>query len=111
MSKSTNALQKRIKLALEAIKAAFGSEDDEFGTTLFVSHHLAELEESYWEEHLQTSAPAPSKVLDILVLSPRWTSDHGINGIDFTLPGDVTNYIICVNFDEDGEVEDIAMES
>ena len=30
---------------------------------------------------------------------------------DFTLPDEVTNYVICVRYDDDGEVEDISMES
>ncbi|MDV5047629.1 DUF2004 domain-containing protein [Vibrio diabolicus] len=30
---------------------------------------------------------------------------------DFTLPNDVTNYLISVSFDENGQVVDISMES
>ncbi len=37
--------------------------------------------------------------------------DDGIDTFDFTLPGDVTQYVISVSFDEDGDVEDIVMES
>ena len=112
MSVDSEKVEKLTKVALEAIKSAYGTEDDEFGATLFVSHHIEELEDSYWEEHLQTSSPEPAKVLDLLVLSPYWEPDEDeIESIDFTLPGNVTDYVICVNFDENGEVEDIAMES
>ncbi len=31
--------------------------------------------------------------------------------LDFTLPGDATDYVVCVSFGEDGEIEDISMES
>ena len=30
---------------------------------------------------------------------------------DFTLPDDVTNYVVSVHFDETGEIDDIDMES
>ena len=42
-------IQKRTKAARSAIKAAYETEDDEYGATLFVSHHFDELEPSYWE--------------------------------------------------------------
>ncbi len=31
--------------------------------------------------------------------------------LDFSLPEEVTNYVICVSFDPKGEVVDISMES
>lgn len=30
---------------------------------------------------------------------------------DFTLPDDITNYVICVRFDEEGQIEEITVES
>lgn len=105
-------IKRRITKALSAIKSTHGTEGDEYGVTLFVSHHLQELEDSYWEEHLQSTSPEPNKVLDLLVRSPHWEPDEdGIDSINFTLPGDVTDYLICVNFDDNGEVEEITMES
>ena len=105
-------IERRVKTAFTAIRESFADGDDEFGVPLFVSHHLKELEGSYWESHLQSSSPEPSKVLDILVVSPDWSPEEdGIDDIDFTLPDGVTNYVICVSFNEDGEVEDISMES
>jgi len=102
-------IEKRKGIALAAIKAAFGTEDDEFGATLFVSHHLEEVEESYWIQHFQTPSPDPVRILDILVLQSHWgdEDEDGIDTFDFTLPGDATNYIISVRFDEDGHVEEI----
>lgn len=68
---------------------------------------------SYWEEYLRTASPEPIRVLDIFTLRSHWgdKDDDGIDTFDFTLPGEVTDYVISVNFDQNGSVEDIIMES
>ncbi len=104
-------IQKRTKAALAAIKAGYGTEDDEYGATLFVSHHLEEIESSYWTERFQTESPEASQILDALILRSDFEDEDDIDSFDFTLPGDVTDYVICVSFGENGEVEDISMES
>ena len=106
-------IEQRKKLAIDAIKDVFGTKEDEYSATLFVSHHLEQLEASFWKEHLGTSNPEPKQVLDILVLRSHWSEEdeNGIDIFDFTLPEDITNYVICVRFDEEGEVESIEMES
>lgn len=101
-------IKEREKAAISAIKSAFGSPDQEYGVTMFADHHIDELEPEYWLKHLGTNKPDPRKVLDLLVLREHWDEDRVF---DFTLPEDVTNYVISVQFDEDGEVEDITMES
>lgn len=102
----------RIQMALAAIRRAFGTADDEYGVTLFVSHHLEEVEGSYWEQHLQTPSPGAQEVLGLLEPSPSWSKgEDGSESIDFTLPGGVTDYVLCVRFDDTGEVEEITMES
>ena len=113
MVEQIEEIKRREKKALAAIKMAFGTEDDEFGATLFVSHHLGEIEKSYWQKHLGTTEPKPERVLEILELRSHWSNEDedGIDTFDFTLPGNVTNYVICVRFDEDGQVEEISMES
>lgn len=52
-------------------------------------------------------------MLDILVLRSHWGEDDkdGIDTFDISLPDDVTNYVISVGFDEDGNVAEITMES
>jgi len=60
--------QRRKNSAISAIRNGFGTEEDEYGATLFVSHHLAEIEGDYWQKHLGTQEPDPKTVLDILVL-------------------------------------------
>jgi len=47
------------------------------------------------------------------VLRSHWgdDDDNGLEVFDFTLPDDVTDYVISVRFDANGEVEEISMES
>lgn len=106
-----DSIQKRTEIARSAIKAAYGTEDDEYGATLFVSHHLDELEPAYWQQQFHTTTPEPNRILDALILRSEFEEDDSIDSLDFTLPGDVTNYVLCVTFDDDGEVDDISMES
>jgi hypothetical protein len=111
MPANPSEIKRREAAARAAIKKAFGTADDEFGATLFVSHHLEELESSYWKKHLSTETPTPQRVLDLLKLDSHWDGDDEIERFDFTLPEEVTNYIISVRFDDAGEVSDITMES
>jgi hypothetical protein len=102
---------KRTEAARVAIQAAYGTEDDEYGATLFVSHHLAELDPSYWEANFQTASPEPQLILDSLVLRTDLEDEDDIDSLDFSLPGEVTDYVLCVSFNDAGEVEDLSMES
>lgn len=113
MPANEREIKKRTEIALSAIKAAYGTTDDEFGATLFVSHHLEELDVSYWEKYLKTASPEPIRVLDILTLRSHWgdEDEDGIDTFDFSLPGEITDYVISVRFNENGSVEDISMES
>ena len=106
-----NEIEKRKKAAIAAIHNAFGTEEDESGATLFVEHHLEEIEGEYWQTHLGTATPEPINVLGMLVLREHWGGDDEIETFDFTLPEDVTDYVISVRFDESGQVEEISMES
>ena len=113
MTATRDEIERREKSARDAIKRAFGTKEDEYGATLFVSHHLDEIEESYWQKHLGTANPEPSRVLDILELRSHWgdEGDDGIDTFDFTLPESITQYVISVRFGETGQVEQITMES
>lgn len=96
------------KKALEGIKKSSGTEQGEYGIDEFVSHHLEELPQSYWEKHLGTSKPSNELVIDLLVLRSKWEDEEVY---DFTLPDEITDYVVSVSFDEDGEIDDIVMES
>lgn len=113
MSAQENEIERRKTVALAAIREAFGTEADEYGATLFVSHHLEEIEASYWQSTLGTAPPESERVLGLLELKSHWADEDegGIDVFDFTLPGEVTNYVISVRFDEAGGIEAISMES
>lgn len=100
--------KKRQDAALAAVKAAFGTDADEYGGTMFVQHHLEEIEPEYWQKHLGSATPRPEAVLNLLVFKGSWDDDCVF---DFTLPEDITDYVVSVRFDDDGDIEEIAMES
>ena len=94
--------------ALAAIKQASGTEVGEYSIDEFVSHHWEELPCAFWERHLGTSTPEAAGVIDLLILSSKGDDSEVY---DFTLPDEVTNYVVSVSLDDDGEIEDITMES
>ena len=112
MTSIATEIQRREKLALEAIKSTFGTEDGEFGATMFATHHIEELEPAYWLKHLGTETPEPKKVLEALQLKEHWGDDENeMEVFDFTLPDGVTDYVMSVRFDQAGAVEEVSMES
>ncbi len=104
-------IRKREAAARAEFHRAVGTPDDEFGATLFVSHHLAELDPSYWTKHLSTETPEPRRVLDLLVLKSHWGGADELDTFDFTLPGQITDYVLSVIFDESGAIAGMTMES
>jgi hypothetical protein len=111
MPASPNEIKKREAAARAAIKKAFDPSDDESEVALFISHHLEELDSEYWKKHFSTATPPPLRILESLVLRDHWGGDDEIETFDFTLPDDVTDYVISVSFDEAGDVAGITMES
>lgn len=109
--KNKKEIARRTAAALAAIRQAL--DDGDSAVSLFASHHIDELDAAYWTKHTGTASPSAKQVVDLLELSSHWgdEDDDGIDTFDFTLPGDVTNYVVSVRFDEDGEVEDVSMES
>ena len=131
-------IERRTALALAAIREALAHDDEDAGVALYVSHHLEELEGEYWAERLGTATPEPARVLDLLELRSHWGAEgdadedeedddeyedeeededgdgddeDGIRVFDFTLPGEVTDYVLSVRFDSQGDVDGISMES
>jgi hypothetical protein len=111
MSANLDEVTKREKIAIAAIRQTLGTDDGECGSTLFVSHHLEELEVDYWQKHLGTDNPDPERILDLIKLRSHWGGDDELETFDFALPDDVTDYVISVRFDESGDVAEISMES
>lgn len=100
--------ENREKIAFNAIKSSLNTEQGEDSIDLFISHHLEELNEEIWVSVTGKAKPTAQEVLEIMVLKECW--DDGL-AYDFTLPNEVTNYVVSVTFDADGNVEDISMES
>jgi hypothetical protein len=96
------------QLAIEGIKKSSGTEQGEYGIDEFVSHHLEELSTSYWEKHTGSANPTSIQVISLLVLRSKWDDEETY---DFSLPDEVTDYVVSVSFDEDNQIEDIVMES
>lgn len=92
---------------LEVFKSS-GTEQGEYGIDLFVSHHLEELPNSYWQKHLGSENPSTEQIIGLLVFRSKWDDKEVY---DFTLPEEVSDYVISVSFDENDEIEDIEMES
>jgi len=89
-----------------------GTNAGEFGPTLFVSHHKEELGSEYWISAFGEPDPKPEAIIKGLVLVDSWDSeeDGNIDTLDFSLPGEVTDYLLSVRFSGE-EVVDVSMES
>lgn len=103
-------VERRAKLALDAIQKAYGTGAGEFSTTMFVEHHLEELPQDYWQERIGTASPDPASVLALLELKSNW-GESDIENFDFSLPGDITDYVLSVRFNDSGEIDEVSMES
>ncbi|MCH9693475.1 MAG: DUF2004 domain-containing protein [Gammaproteobacteria bacterium] len=106
---NSEELSRREVVARKHICAAYGKPGDEYGVTLFVSHHLAEIDAEYWVKYTGVSKPEPQQVLDILEL--RLDPEEDLDTLDFTLPANATDYVVCVGFDDAGKVVSVEMES
>ena len=112
----TDDIQTRLTtLARAAIQAQFEQQDEDGEVQLFIQHHLDELEASYWLQHTGTATPQAAQVLQMLVLSPHieWELEDEDDSyvVDFVLPDEVSQYVLCVEFDQDEQLLDICMES
>ena len=114
MPANSEEVSRREKAARAHIDAIYGTPEDELGATLFVSHHLSELDASYWIKYTGTSTPDARQVLRMLELriDPEEEElEEEMDILDFSLPDGVTNYVICVEFDGSGNIARVSMES
>ena len=107
-----DVFRERQATALRAIKSLYGKPKGEFGPTLFVSHHLKEIDAAYWQRTVGAEQPNPDQILNLLVLVDSWSSegDEIVDTFDFNLPENVSNYLLSVRFQGDGQVVDVSME-
>lgn len=103
-------LENVISSARKAINENYGTDEGEYGSNLYVSHHLEELDSTYWKEYFGSENPEPFEILNGLVVKPL-EKEEDLESIDFTLPGEITNYVLTVYLDQKFQVEEIAMES
>jgi len=101
------------EFALAKINSLYNTPEGEFGPTLFVSYHLEEFESNDWLDNLKVSQPTAKQILESLVLIDEWSSnDDGINDtFDFSLPNNMTGYLLSVRFSSDEKIESVSMES
>ncbi|WP_332847714.1 DUF2004 domain-containing protein [Massilia sp. S19_KUP03_FR1] len=113
MAANTDEIKRRESAARTAIERAFGTPAGEDSIDCFIEHHLEELDGAYWRAHAGVDQPDGARVLAMLQLKSHWSSDteDGMDVFDFTLPGDVTAYVVSVRFDAKGDVSDVSMES
>ena len=57
MTASPDEIERRRNAAIDAIRRAHGTADDEHGATIFVSHHLDEIGDDYWIKHCGAARP------------------------------------------------------
>lgn len=113
MTDRDTEIKRRTEAALAVIKGMSETHKDVSAVRLFVSHHRDAIDQAYWQKHLGMARPTPSRMLDVLVLRSHWSAedDDGIDNFDFTLPDAATQYVICVRFDQSGQIEGLYMES
>ncbi|MCF7751654.1 DUF2004 domain-containing protein [Bacillus subtilis subsp. subtilis] len=106
----TDTANQRQAQALAAIKQALGTEAAEDSIDLFANHHRDELPASYWTEQLGQAAPDNPSIIGLLQFKSAW-GENELEYVDFTLPGEITDYLLSVHFDEAGQIDSISMES
>lgn len=111
---NTEQIQKLEQKARAVMLSVYQNDTDDNAVRLYAEHHLEELEPEYWLKNLGTATPQPLQVLNVLELSSHidWVLEEDENyRIDFTLPEEVTQYVLCVELDRDETVVGISMES
>ena len=105
--------ENREQLARNAMCEALTNQQAEDSVELFIQHHLEEVDATYWQKHFGTNKPKTEQELNYLVLNKQGEGDEleNYDVLDFTLPEDITDYVISISFNHQGQVVDISMES
>lgn len=99
---------------LKAIMKAYDANKTDEGNSivLFASHHIDELDAESLISATGHAKPDQGTLLSKLILLDSWEDeDTGAINMDYTLPNDVTTYMLCVKYDKAGELLGIEMES
>lgn len=116
MSDIQSTVEKRVAEAHVALLSDLKSAGDDNEVKEYIEHHLDELEKGYWSEVCGSSNPSVCEVAIKLTVQPFWLEEalqgeSDLDRVDFTLPRDVTDYVLCVEYSEDGEFQNISMQS
>ena len=116
MSADKQTIDKRVAEANAALIEDLKLPGDESDVREYIEHHLEEVESEYWTKQFGESKPAIDMVASRLVVKPFWMEEAlegeaDLDRVDFTLPGDITDYVLCVEYAEDGKSYEITMES
>lgn len=108
-----DSLDARARAAMRADLAG----GDETATALYVSHHLDELSSDAVAKIFGDSDPStitPATFLSTLVLTRVGLYPESLDRqlvLDYSIGTEHTNYLLCVSFDESGEIAAVDMES
>ena len=95
----------RKQAALYAIKNSADTPYWDGGVKPFLSHHLEVVDPSYWQSEVGTTHPSYSDILELILFKAYHGNDLTL---DFTLPGNITTYIIRVVFNAADEISGIS---
>jgi hypothetical protein len=104
------------EIAREALRVEF-TEKPEGTVATYLSHHAEELDEKDLRRIFNTADPDEVTIdhlLDALYLKRIGLypdSDDYVAVFDFTIDGEATDYLLAVEFDEEGDVFGVSMDS
>lgn len=89
--------------------------ENHHGLSYYIDHCLRDVEDEaeFWINLIGKAIPEPADIIDQLVLKSVWSTDENdkkMNRFDFWI-ADYTDYVVCVSFNDAGEIESIDMES
>ena len=120
MNMAKGETEKRMVEAKVALVNNLALPNDESSVRSYIEHHLVEVDDEYWVTVFGESKPSISVVASKMVIHPFWyeealDGEADLDRVDFTLPDNeddaVTNYLLCVEYSEEGQLEGISMES
>jgi hypothetical protein len=117
LPQSVTDLEPLDRAARAAILADARSGDEDAASVMYLTHHQDVLEPEEYQRAFGVSAPDladPEPLLSRLALVrvglyPE--EDERRILLDYSIDPDTTNYLLCVSFDEDGEVVAVDLES
>ncbi len=76
---------------------------------LYIEHHLEEIPQIEWEK-IFGKIPNQEEFIDLLELQSSYEYE-GFIFYDYSLPKDITDYVICIKTDKNNTLIEISMES